>query len=244
MDHTTVMIIGLCSVGLAAWVMLCWSAERFFRVFVAVSVVLHAGLFFIPFATGKIGPQDVTGERLLPLTVVQGVGEPAIEVAIGEVPDEETIEGVPGPDEDPIVETAAADAVVPQPEKPDPAGIVDAGLPKIEAAVLISFDEHPGAASYRRELQRTIQRYFEVPPELEAEGYEGRVKVWITLGRDGTVRAVELDPTMRSENPQINQLTLDNLWKISNKIPPLPGNVKDDIVPFNVILDYRIFRNR
>jgi hypothetical protein len=246
MDHTTIMIIGLCSVGLAAWGMLCWSAERFFRVFLAISVVFHAALFFVPFAAGKGEPMPTAGERLLPLTLIQGADEPAIEVTIAEdgLRDEEAIEDVPGPDEEPIVQAVATDAVVPEPKQPEPAGVVDAGLPRIEPVELFSFDEHPGRASYRRELQHTIQRYFEVPPELEAEGYEGRVKVWITLGRDGTVHAVELDPRMRSEDPRINQLTLDNLLKIAGKIPPLPENVKDDIVPFNVIIDYRIFRNR
>lgn len=236
MDQTTTTIIGLCSVGFATWVMLCWSASRFFRIFVVVSVVAHAGLFFVPFATSKTEPRDVAVERLLPLTLIQGADEGS-----------DVAEATPIAA---IVETTGDDAattpftVAPDPQQPEPPGDVDVGLPKIKPVELFTFDEHPDGASYRRELQHTILRYFEVPPELEAAGYEGRVKVWITLGRDGTVRAVELDPTMRSVDAHINQLTLDNIWKMSGKIPPLPSNIKDAIVPFNVIIDYRIFRNR
>jgi len=246
MDQMTVMIIGLCSVGFVAWALLCWSAERFFRVFLAISVVLHAGLFFIPFATGKSAPPEVTGQRLLPLTFIQGADAPAVEVPSAGPTDIDRPEDALGADDESAVNVIVGEGVVPEPEqaRAEPTGATDPGLPRIEAVELFDFDKHPGRESYRRELQRTIQRRFEVPPELEAEGYEGRVRVWITLGRDGTVHAVELDPTMRSEDPRINQLTLDNLRAIAPEIPPLPDNVKDDVVPFNVIINYRIFRNR
>ena len=106
------------------------------------------------------------------------------------------------------------------------------------------FEAHPAAASYRKELQHTIQRHFEVPPELEARGYEGRLKVWLTLGRDGRLIYSFLDPKMRSEDEEINQLTEVNIRKMADKFPPFPKGVKDYDVRFYVIIDYRNLRNR
>ena len=125
-----------------------------------------------------------------------------------------------------------------------PVGVVDADLPRMEDTSWFAFDEHPGTASYRKELQRIIQRHFEVPEAIEARGYEGRLKVWFTLGRDGRLLYSFLDPTVRSEDDEINRLTEENLKRIAGQFPPFPEGVKDYDVRFYVIIDYRNLRNR
>ncbi len=241
MAQTTTIIVGFCLVGVVTWAVLYWCTERFLRVFLALSVALHVVLFVIPFAVGKSAPAEAVGPRLIPYTIVQGADEPTIDLGDIDMPEEaEDIDDVPA------TEVVGEDAIVVQAAREErvPAGVVHADLPKIDDTTWFAFEEHPGAASYRKELQRTIQRHFEVPEAIEARGYEGRLKVWFTLGRDGRLLYSFLDPTMCSEDDEINRLTEENLKRIADKFPPFPEGVKDYDVRFYVLIDYRNLRNR
>lgn len=232
MDGTTAAIVGLCLVGGVTWTVLLWSSQRPLRIFLGVSVALHAVLFIIPFATTRSTPAETAGLLIVPLTIIQGTDEPAPVEPTVEPPDEE-----PSDDTVHIEEEQATEPV----EETLP---VDPGLPEIKDLTWFTFDEHPRAASYRKELQRTIQRHFEVPRELDERGYEGRLKVWLNLSRDGRLNYFFLDPKVRSREWEINRLTEENIKKICKEFPPFPEGVKDYDVSFYVIIDYRNLRNR
>jgi len=232
MDATTAAIVGLCLVGGVTWTVLLWSTQRPFRIFLGVSVALHAVLFIIPFAATRSTPGETPGLLVVPFTIIQGTDEPAPDEPVVEPPDEE-------PSDDTIrIERKQAT------EPAEESLPVDPGLPEIGNLTWFKFDDHPQAASYRKELQRVIQRHFEVPPELDERGYEGRLKVWLNLSRDGRLNYFFLDPRMRSQEWEINRLTEENIKKITDKFPPFPEGVKDYDVSFYVIIDYRNLRNR
>jgi outer membrane biosynthesis protein TonB len=246
MDHATTVVIGLCCVGVAAWTITFWSTQRFLRVFLVISVALHAALFAIPVATGKSAPQEAAAPTLIPYTIIQGSADPAAVDAEIEAPDKERTNETIGLAHKPAAELLDENPLALETEREPraPEGAVDAELPEIEQTAWFDFDAHPAAASYRRALQHTIQRHFEVPPELEERGYEGRLKVWLNLGRDGRLIYSFLDPIMRSEDEEVNRLTEANLRKMADKFPPFPKGVKDYDVRFYVIIDYRNLRNR
>jgi hypothetical protein len=245
MDATTTLVIGFCAVGALVWTVVFWSGQRVLKVFVCVSAVLHAGLFALPLgATRNAAPID-EGQLLIPYTIVQGVDAAYEDPAAAGVVDEQSRADA-GLTEQPVTETLDEDAITveSEPAKNPPAGTVDAELPKIDDVAWFAFDEHPGAASYRKELQHIIQRHFEVPAELEARGYEGRVKVWLSLGRDGRLHYAFVDETVCSEDEEINRLTEENIRRVAGEFPPFPKGVKDYDVSFYVIVDYRNLRNR
>lgn len=246
MGGTTTIILGLCLVGGVAWAVLLWYRERAFRAFLCASVALHGLLFFIPSAKSQSAPVGVAEARLIPYTLIQGADEPAADAAAIEARSDEHPDAMPRLHEAPTAEMPDENAlaVEPKPAEAAPGGRTDPDLPKIEAVAWFKFDKHPGAASYRKELQHVIQRHFEVPAELEERGYEGRLKVWLNLGRDGRLHYAFLDPIMRSEDPEVNRLTEENLHKIADKFPPFPEGVLDYDVSFYVIIDYRNLRNR
>lgn len=246
MAQATTVIIGLCLVGVTMWTIVFWSGQRFLKIFLGVSVALHALLFVIPFATGKSTPHEAAAPLIIPYTICQGADEPTTDIAEIELPDEELDGDTIGLAHEPAAELLDEDALAldPKRDKPEPADAVVADLPKITNITWFDFGKHPGAASYRKELQRTIQRLFEVPDELEERGYEGRLKVWLNLARDGRLIYSFLDPRMRSEDEAVNRLTEANIKKIADKFPPFPEGVKDYDVRFFVIIDYRNLRNR
>ena len=241
MAQTTTIIVGLCLVGIVTWTVLLWSRQRVLRTFLVISAAFHGVLLAIPLATGRSAPDEHAAPRLIPYTIIQGADAPTAETAELELPDEQpptdTIDLAHKPLADPLEDDET------QADSPPPAA-VDANLPRIEHTAWFAFDDHPGAVSYRRELQRLIQRHFEVPKELDERGYEGRLKVWLNLSHDGTLNYAFLDPHMRSEDDEINRLTEQNLKKMADKFPPFPEGVKDYDVNFFVIIDYRNLRNR
>ena len=241
MTQTITIIGGLCFVGVVTWTVLLWSNQRFLRVFLGVSAVLHGLLFVIPFAPGHSAPDAATGAPLIPFTIVQGTNEePAGAVAV-EAPAEDTIGLVEEPAADvPDKETVAVETK----PREEPAAAVDPGLPEISDMSWYRFEAHPGAASYRKELQRVIQRHFEVPKALDERGYEGRIKVWLSLSRDGRLNYAFIDPRVRSAEPEINALTEENVKRIAKEFPPFPEGVTDYDVTFYIIIDYRNLRNR
>ena len=245
MTGTTTIVIGFCAVGALVWTVVFWSGQRVLKAFVCVSAVLHAGLLAVPFASSKSTAPDDEGELLIPYTFVQGVDATYEDPAEAGAVDEPSDAGA-GLDEQPVTETLDEDAIAAEsePAKKPPAGTVDAELPKIDDVAWFAFDEHPGAASYRKELQHIIQRHFAVPAALEERGYEGRIKVWLSLGRDGRLHYAFVDETMCSEDEAINRLTEDNIRRIAGEFPPFPEGVKDYDVSFYVIVDYRNLRNR
>jgi hypothetical protein len=247
MAGTVTIILGLCLVGGVAWAVLLWYRERAFRAFLCASVALHGLLFFIPSAKSQGAPGAVVAEaRLIPYTIIQGADEPAADAAAIEAQSEQHPDAAPRLHEAPTADLPDENALAVEPERAEAAagGRTEPDLPKIEAGAGFKFGAHPGAASYRKELQRVIQRDFEVPAELDERGYEGRLKVWLNLGRDGRLNYAFLDPIMRSEDPEINRLTEENLHKIADKFPPFPEGVTDYDVSFYVIVDYRNLRNR
>jgi len=245
MTETTTIVFGLCLVGIVTWTVLLWCRQDVFRIFLGVSVALHGLLFIIPFAKSQGTPGGGAGPRLIPYTIIQGTDEPTADDTAIERPDEELLDEAFRLREVPTTEFLEEDGVAVEPERADPAaGRIEPGLPKIENVAWFAFEAHPGAASYRKELQRVIQRHFEVPEELDRRGYEGRLKVWLNLGRDGRLNYAFLDPRMRSQDRDINRLTEENIKKIADKFPPFPKGVTDYDVSFYVIIDYRNLRNR
>jgi outer membrane biosynthesis protein TonB len=249
MTGTTTIVIGFCAVGALVWTIAFWSGQRVFKVFVCVSAVLHAGLFAVPLAvplaaTRNAAPAD-EGELLIPYTIVQGVAETPDNLAAAGGADEPSGAGS-GLTDQPISETLDENPIAAEsePAQKPPVGTADADLPRIDDVSWFAFDEHPGAVSYRKELQHIILRHFEVPTELDERGYEGRIKVWLSLGRDGRMHYAFIDETMCSEDESVNRLTEDNIRRIADKFPPFPEGVKDYDVSFYVIVDYRNLRNR
>jgi len=242
MAQTTTIIVGLCLVGLVTWTVLLWSRQRVLRTFLVISAALHGVLFVIPFATGRSTTNEAAGPRLIPYTLIQGADALDDESAAIELPDEALPDERLNLTHEPVAEPLDEDQT--ETDSPSPTATTDKDLPKIEYTDWYTFDEHPGAASYRKELQRVIQRHFEVPRKLDERGYEGRLKVWLSLSRDGTLNYSFLDPTMRSEDDEINRLTEENLKKVAKEFPPFPEGVKDYDVNFFVIIDYRNLRNR
>jgi len=244
MAQTATIIVGLCFVGVITWTILLWSAQRFFKIFLTVSVALHALLFIIPFATSQ-GEPDTPGPLLVPFTIVQGTDEPVTDEAAVEPLDEElpddTIGVADTPTNDPLTEEAVN---VETKRASPPPGTVEPGVPEITNLTWYTFETHPGAASYRKELQRIVQRHFEVPAELDERGYEGRVKVWLSLSRDGRLNYSFIDANVRSQEWAINQLTEANVKRIAGEFPPFPEGVKDYDVTFYIIIDYRNLRHR
>jgi outer membrane biosynthesis protein TonB len=215
-----------------------WSRSRVFRATLLISLGLHA--IFLVQVKGR-GTDGAGREEILSFTFVQG-GE-ATEKRLPE----ERVGTAPGlseaPEETPA-EASEADrkgASSPVDEKPTPqeSPRVDKELPRIEDASLLDFSAHPLAESYRRQLQRLIRQYQTKPPEELKEGFEGRVKVWFNVSREGKLNPpVFVDGKVRSSREMVNKAAMDSVVAAAAHFPPFPEGVKRAEIWFYVHVDF------
>ncbi len=222
---------------LVLWAIVFWSKSNVFRATLLISLGLHA-VFFV--RVSGWGVNRAQSEEIIPFTFVQGEDEtekPPEENRIGtapEVPDR-TQETTPS-DSEPEREERLPDEEKPAVPK-DPR--VERDLPKIEDTSLLDFSAHPLAESYRRQLQRVIARYQKTPPEILQQGFEGRVKVWFNLSRDGKLNEpVFVDAKIRSSHESVNQAAIESVMAAASDFPPFPEGVTRPEIWFYIYVDY------
>jgi len=220
---------------LVLWAMLFWSRSNVFRATLLISLALHS-IFFV--RVGGLRTPDEKPDQILSFTFVQGVDEtPPFR-------GEEKV-GLPAEISEPTQRPALKEPGEERPAQPDkkrtpPTGQrVEKDLPRIEDISLLDFSANPLAESYRRYLQQLIRLYQRTPPELHEMGFEGRVKVWFNLSRDGKLNPpIFVDPKIRSSHDTVNEAAIDSVVAASQHFPPLPKHVNRAEMWFYVYVDF------
>jgi len=222
---------------LVLWAILFWCRSKVFRATLLISLVLHA-VFLV--RVGGWGGSDAEPQEVISFTFVQG-GEEAdkrsAEEKIGPSPK------LPDTPQQTPLEDSEASHEAPSPDEEEPTPPKDArvedDLPRIEDTSLLDFSAHPLAESYRLQLQRLIAQYQKTPPEILKESFEGRVKVWFNVSRDGTLnQPVFVDAKVRSSHELVNRAARESVIAAAEHFPSFPPRVKRDEIWFYVYVDY------
>lgn len=222
---------------LVVWGIVFWCRSKVFRATLLISLGLHA-VFLV--RVSEWGIDRAQPEKIISFTFVQGGDETE------KAPSQEKIG--PSPEVPDIArETPPKDSEAereknsPEKEKvaPPEDSRVERDLPRIEDRSLLDFSAHPLAESYRRQLQRLIAQYQKVSPEVLKEGFEGRVKVWFNLSREGTLnQPVFVDAKIRSSHDVVNRAAIESVAAAAKHFPPFPKGVKRAEIWFHVYVDY------
>ncbi len=224
---------------ITVWAIFFWSTDKFFRIFLFVSLAIHS-VFLIQIGKGKLPFRRRNDLRILSYTFIQGaLEEDATVSTVGNKSHHSSVREI-AMEKNPSAASVDEDIIDSETEEETekPNIPVDAELPKIEPPTWFDFNAHPEGESYRRELQKIINQNLSIPDEILENGYEGKVKLWLNLTRDGKLSYFFLDPKYRSENDVVNKASIESVEKSSQYFPPLPEGVKDYDVLFYVILDF------
>ena len=233
-------IITMCAMAGAIWSVFYWSKDRVFRITVIVSLALH-GIMFAPFSK-VLGINKVntkSGYRAVNYIFVRGMPKNVEEI---DKPEREKYENNENTDA-----TKKSTGNIPSKKE-----ILEKMVVKTETSVTIGnpdntdnsdiewfdFDKHPSGENYSKELNNLINANLEVPEELLRSGYEGKQIVFFKLSRNGELRAVFIPYNSLSLNSLVNETSIANIKRISEKFPPLPEGVKNEEIWFRVEINY------
>lgn len=233
-------VIAMCAMFTVIWCVFYWSKERIFRITVIMSLAFH-GIMFIPF--GKVlginREHTKSGYRAVNYTFVRGMPKEVEEIDKSEREKQKQNEQTDMPEksigsiltEKEISKTTPSKSATTEirgdPDHPDNSDIT-----------WFDFDKHPTGESYSRELNRLINANLDVPEEILKAGYEGKQVVFFKLSREGKLLAVFIPDNNLSSNSLVNDTSIANIRRISEKFPPLPEGVKDEEIWFRVEINY------
>ena len=222
---------------LVLWAVLFWCRSKVFRATLLISLVLHA-VFLV--RVGGWGGSDSQPQEVISFTFVQGGDETekrSKRERIGPSPK------LPDPLQQTPLEDSEVSREAPSPDEKEPTppkdSRVEDDLPRNEDTSLLDFSAHPLAESYRLQLQRLIAQYQRTPPEILKGSFEGRVKVWFNVSRDGTLnQPVFVDAKVRSSHDVVNRAARESVIAAAEHFPPFPVRVKRTEIWFYVYVDY------
>ena len=222
---------------LVLWAIAFWCRSKVFRATLLISLALHTVFLVRVSGWGRDGKRP---ERVISFTFVQGGDEaekppPQEKISLSAQPSE-AVKETPGRDSQADREDRpTAEQKPPEPED----ARLERDLPKIEDISLLDLSAHPLAESYRRRLQQVIDRYQKTPPEILKQGFEGRVRVWFNLSRDGTLNPpVFVDRKIRSSHSIVNQAARESVIAAAKHFPPFPQGVNRAEIWFYIHVDY------
>jgi len=218
---------------LVLWAIVFWSKSRVFRVTLLIALALHTVFLIRVSGWGTDGPKP---EELISFAFIQGGDEAE------KAPPQEGIGLSPGTtetaQETPVKDSEARSPAEEEAVRPKES-LVEPDLPRIEDRSLLDFSAHPLAESYRRQLQRLIARYQKTTPEILKQGFEGRVKVWFNLSRDGKLNLPAfVDANIRSSHESVNQAAMESVIAAAEHFPPFPERIKRAEIWFYVYVDF------
>ncbi len=230
---------------ITVWAIFFWSNDKFFRIFLFISLAIHS-VFLIQIGKEKLPFKKRDDLQILSYTFIQGaLEEDSTASTIENRPHHSSVKEIAI--EKNLSTTSVDESTIDsetEEETERPNIPVDAELPKIESKTWFDFNTHAEGESYRRELQKIINQNLLIPDEILKNGYEGKVKLWLNLTRDGKLSYFFLDAKYRSENDIVNKASIESVEKSSQYFPPLPEGVKDYDVLFYVILDFTNLKKR
>ena len=227
--------------------------EQRFLPIVALSLLLHAGIFAI--VTGPRPPIELPVPALmatLRLIVPQmsppseALAHPAAAVAAAQPKARQSSPRMENRSSPRVVETAAPTSLQQQETAPVPAGAIMNGSPPgpvASAPVVPAAEAQPVRpqsellAGYRQRLAELFARHQEYPRIAAMRGWEGEVRLRLRVARKGNLLAVQVDRSSGFE--VLDQHALAMLEGLPG-LPPLPdgvdGNEIQVVVPVNYTL--------
>ncbi len=228
------------------------AVDRKLLAILLASLALHAGLlawtqvprrplaFELPRLVASLRPAPVTPSGAAPGALPQEVRQPAprpqpkaaARVLVAAGPADPV--RVPAPPVAPAVVAAAAAPVVPAAAsaRPDPENAV---LPASTAAAAPA--QADLLAAYRRQLAELLARHQEYPRVAALRGWEGEVRLRLTVARKGNLLQVELERS--SGYGILDQHALAMVGELSG-LPALPAALEGNEIQVLVPVNYKL----
>jgi protein TonB len=93
--------------------------------------------------------------------------------------------------------------------------------------------EAPKPGHYFEFLQNKVQENVQYPQEWRSSGEHGTATVKITILRDGTITAIEIQKS--SGYPRLDAAAVDTIHRVGH-FPPVPDGVDPKIESFSVVV--------